>query len=262
MKKIFYFFIGYLLLVGTNTWAQEPEQKYQFVNIKESVSNIGTYTIIQDHYGFIWMGTNGAGLNKFDGIDYTSYKNKLNDSTSISNNTIYSSYKDHKNRLWFGTDVGLNLYDHKKDKFKRISLSEFKGSRTHVSVRSLVGDNNGNLFVGTFEFGLFKINLETFKVEKIISQQPNTHGAITIHSLQSSSNGKIYAATDRGLKEFDAKTNTLKVSKFNTKNGKESILQSIQYILINNNNLWVGTISNGLFKINKINNEENQFIKI
>ena len=75
MKTVFYFFIGYLFLAVNITWSQEPEQKYQFVNIKENVSKIGTRTIIQDHYGFIWMGTNGAGLNKFDGIDYTSYKN-------------------------------------------------------------------------------------------------------------------------------------------------------------------------------------------
>ena len=262
MKTGFYFFVGYLLLVFTSAWSQEPEQKYQFVNIKENVSKIGTRTIIQDHYGFIWMGTNGAGLNKFDGIDYTSYKNSLNDSTSINNNTVQCSFKDHKNRLWFGTDVGLNLYDHKKDKFKRISLSEFTEPGTNISIRSLAEDNNGNLFVGTFELGLFKINLESFKVEKILSQEPNISTPITIHSLQSDADGKIYAGTDRGLKEFDAKTNTLKLSKFNTKKGMESILQSIQYILIANNNLWVGTISNGLFKINKINNEENQFIKI
>jgi signal transduction histidine kinase/ligand-binding sensor domain-containing protein/DNA-binding response OmpR family regulator len=262
MKKIFYFFISYSLLIVTNTWSQEPGPKYQFVNIKENISKIGTHTIIQDHYGFIWMGTNGAGLNKFDGIDYTSYKNSLNDSTSISNNTIQCSFKDHKNRLWFGTDVDLNLYDHKKDKFKRISLSEFTAHGTNVSIRSFAEDNNGNLFVGTLELGLFKINLENFKVEKILSQEPNTHELITIHSLQSGSNGKIYAGTDKGLKEFDAKTNTLKLSKFNTKKGIESIHQSIQNLLIANNNLWVGTVSNGLFKIDKINNKEDHIIKI
>ena len=74
MKTFFYLFVGYWFLVGTNFWAQESEQKYQFVNIKEIVSKIGVNTIIQDHYGFIWMGTNGGGINKFDGINYTSYK--------------------------------------------------------------------------------------------------------------------------------------------------------------------------------------------
>jgi signal transduction histidine kinase/ligand-binding sensor domain-containing protein/DNA-binding response OmpR family regulator len=248
-----------LFLVSTSSWSQETKQKYQFVNIKENVSKIGAYTIIQDHYGFIWMGTNGAGLNRFDGINYTSYKNKLNDATSLSNNNIYCSYKDHKNRLWFGTEMGLNLYDHKKDRFKRISFSEFGDHGANIAIRSLTEDNKGNLFVGTFELGLFKMNLDNFKVEKIVSQDPNTHGPITIISLRSGSNGKVYAGTDRGLKEFDTQTNTLKFSKFKTKKGIESIYQPIQSLLIANNNLWVGTTNDGLFKINKISNKENEF---
>ncbi|MEZ7499214.1 two-component regulator propeller domain-containing protein [Flavobacterium sp. Arc3] len=262
MKKIFYFFVGYLFLVGTSTWSQEPEQKYQFVTIKAIVSKIGVNTIIQDHYGFIWMGTNGGGLNRFDGINYTSYTKSLDDSNSLSNNTIHCSYKDTKNRLWFGSDGGLNLYNREKDQFKRISLSEFKVSKTKVSVRSLMGDHNGNLFVGTFELGLFKINLATFKVEKIVSQEHHNATPLTIHSLQSDSNGKIYAGTDKGLKEFDPKTNSLKFSKFKTEEGIEIINDPIQKLLIANNNLWVGTMSTGLFKINSINNKKNQLVTI
>ena len=262
MKTVFYFFVGYLFLLGTSTWAQEPEQKYQFVNIKEIVSKIGVNTIIQDHYGFIWMSTNGGGVNRFDGINYTSYKNSFNDSTSISNNTIHCSYKDHKNRLWFGTNEGLNVYNREKDQFIRISLSEFKESKTNVSVRSLNGDGNGNLFIGTFELGLFKLDLANFKVEKILSQEPNISTPITIHSLQSDSNGKIYAGTDKGLKEFDAKTNALKFSEFKTEEGIETINNPIQKLLIANNNLWVGTVSTGLFKINNVNDEKNQLITI
>jgi signal transduction histidine kinase/ligand-binding sensor domain-containing protein/DNA-binding response OmpR family regulator len=262
MKTIFYFLVSYLLLVGTSTRSQEAEQKYQFVNVKAIVSKIGVNTIIQDQYGFIWMGTNGGGLNRFDGINYISYKNSLDDSTSLSNNTIHCSYKDNQNRLWFGTDGGLNLYNREKNQFKRISLSEYKGSKTTISVRSLMGDHNGHLFVGTFELGLFKIDLATFKVEKIVSQEHNVSAPLTIHSLQSASNGKLYAGTDKGLKEFDAKTNTLKFSKFKTEEGIAVINDPIQKLLIANNNLWVGTMSTGLFKINSVNSKKNQLVKI
>ena len=167
MKKIFYFFICGLSLFCNTIWSQVPTQKYPFVNIKGGVSKIGVESIIQDHYGFMWMGTNGAGLNKFDGIDYTSYQHKLNDSTSLSSNTIYCSYLDTHKRLWFGTDYGLNLYDRKNDRFERILLSQFKKNKPNISIRSLTGDNNGNLFIGTFELGLFKLDLDSFKIEKI-----------------------------------------------------------------------------------------------
>lgn len=262
MKTFFYLFVGYWFLVGTNFWAQESEQKYQFVNIKEIVSKIGVNTIIQDHYGFIWMGTNGGGINKFDGINYTSYKNSLADTTSVSNNIIHCSYKDHKNRLWFGTNGGLNLYNRKKNQFTRISLSDFKENKTNISVRSLMGDGKGNLFIGTFELGLFKLNLANFKVEKIKNQELTISTPITIHSLQADSNGKIYAGTGKGLKEFDIKTNTLKFSKFKTEKGVETINDPIQKLLITNNNLWVGTISSGLFEINNVTGQKNLLNRI
>ena len=149
MRMLFYFFFCFLWLLPIDSSSQESSKKYQFVNIKESVSKIGANSIIQDKYGFIWLSTDGAGLKKFDGTDYTTYKKELNDSTSLSNNTVYCSYSDSKNRLWFGTDVGLNLYDRDNDKFKRISLSKFKENRTNVSVRSLIEDTNGNGCGGT-----------------------------------------------------------------------------------------------------------------
>jgi len=66
MRTFFYFFVGFFALAATHTWSQEVEQKYQFVNINEISSKIGVNTIIQDQYGFIWMGTNAGGLNKFE----------------------------------------------------------------------------------------------------------------------------------------------------------------------------------------------------
>jgi len=96
MSACLYFFVGFFTLSTTNILAQEAEQKYQFVNINKIASKIGVNTIIQDQYGFIWMGTNAGGLNKFDGINSTSYKHVERDSTSLSNNGIHSAYRDHK----------------------------------------------------------------------------------------------------------------------------------------------------------------------
>jgi signal transduction histidine kinase/DNA-binding response OmpR family regulator/streptogramin lyase len=244
-----FFLVCCLVLFSLAIWSQKPIVKYRFVNIKESISQIGVQTIIQDHYGFVWLGTSGAGLNKFDGTDYKIFKFKPNDPTSLSNNTINCSYIDNKNRLWFGTDEGLNLYDYKNDCFKRILLSEFKKNKVKVLVKSLIGDHKGNLFIGTLELGLFKMNLNNFKLEKISCQESNLTSTITINALKVNSQGKVYAGTDRGLKEFDAKTNTLKRSVFKNKEGVRSINDPIQCLLIEKNNIWIGTMPSGLFKI-------------
>nr|WP_314896547.1 two-component regulator propeller domain-containing protein [uncultured Flavobacterium sp.] len=260
MKK--FFFVCCLVLFSIAIWSQKPIEKYRFVNIKESISQIGVHTIIQDHYGFIWLGTGGAGLNKFDGSDYKTYKFKPNDPTSLSNNTINCSYLDNKNRLWFGTDEGLNLYDYKNDCFKRILLSEFKKNKINVLVKSLIGDNKGNLFIGTLELGLFKMDLNNFKVEKISCQESNLTSTITINALQVDSKGKVYAGTDRGLKEFDTKTNSLRRSVFKNKEGVKSINDPIQCLLIEKNNIWIGTMSTGLFKIKNNDNSKDHLFEI
>ncbi|MFV5698404.1 two-component regulator propeller domain-containing protein [Flavobacterium sp. ZT3R17] len=252
----------YLVLLSIASWSQKPIEKYRFVNIKENISQLGVHTIIQDHYGFIWLGTSGAGLNKFDGSDYKTYKFKPNDPTSLSNNIINCSYLDNMNRLWFGTDEGLNLYDYKNDCFKRILLSEFKKNKRNILVKSLIGDKKGNLFIGTVELGLFKMDLNNFKVEKILCQESNLTSTITINALQVDVKGKVYAGTDRGLKEFDAKTNTLKRSVFKNKEGLKSINDPIQCLLIEKNNIWIGTVSTGLFKIKSNDNSKDHLLEI
>ena len=49
--------------------------------------------IVQDKYGFIWIGTS-YGLNRFDGISVKTYFSKARDSGAISNNLIQSRYVD------------------------------------------------------------------------------------------------------------------------------------------------------------------------
>ncbi|WP_406685169.1 response regulator [Seonamhaeicola sp. MEBiC1930] len=255
MKKLSYFFCYYFFLISLTFYAQKPRKDFEFFNVKKNISNIGICTITQDQYGFIWIGTNGSGLSKFDGIDYTTYKHHLKDSTSLSSSLIFCSYIDKNNNLWFGTEEGLNLYDREKDCFKRIPIKELTTKKSNVSIRSFQGDNNGNLFIGTYSQGLFILNLNTLNVTKVDSQDFNPDNPLEIHSLKSDKNGTIYAGTNRGLKEYDEKTNSLKLSLIRTVEGVKIIKDPIQSLYYDNNeNLWVGTVSNGIYKISELKN--------
>jgi signal transduction histidine kinase/ligand-binding sensor domain-containing protein/DNA-binding response OmpR family regulator len=230
----------FCFLIVTSSRAQDINSEFDFVNIKEGVSKIGVSTIIQDHYGFIWLGTNGVGLNRFDGIDYVSYKHSLNDTNSISSNLIYSTCLDKYNRLWIGTEEGVSLYDRDLDHFKQIPIYEntFEEARI-LSIRSLFSDNN-NLFIGTFGAGLFKLNLSSFKVERVLC--PNVNSSLTVNSIQSNSEGKIFVGTNQGLLVYNHDLNELKypdVIPF--------IKASVHTIYIDSHdNLWVGTEKFGL----------------
>lgn len=208
MKHIKSVIIIYLLTACTSIFSQEIDTNFNFVNIKESVSKIGVSTIIQDHYGFIWMGTNGVGLNRFDGIDYVTYKHALKDSTSISSSLIHASYLDKQNRLWFGTEEGVSLYNRDLDYFKRIPVyDKNSNNKQNFSIRSLQGDNQNNLFIGTFGAGMFKLNLDDFSLEKIFNAVSIDDSFLTITSIKSNSKGDILVATNRGLLIYDALLN-------------------------------------------------------
>ncbi|SDW70080.1 Signal transduction histidine kinase [Lutibacter oricola] len=236
----------------SSLYAQETVEDLNFVNIKDGVSNIAISTIIQDQYGFIWMGTNGVGLNRFDGIDYSVYKHVVNDSTSISSSLVFCSYIDSKKRLWIGTEDGLNLYDRDLDQFKQVQfLTTSTNNSSSVSVGSIIEDVAGDLLIGTYEQGLYKLSTEALKPSKIPFLVKNEDVQfINVNSLQKASNGKIYAGTSLGLKEYDSTTGTLKSTIFNGKNGFETVNDAIETLLIDEQqNYWIGTLTNGVFKI-------------
>src|SRR5665648_727642 len=88
----------------------EEEVRFSKIDMETGLSNNSALCIIQDHDGFIWIGTRD-GLNRFDGIDNTIYKHKFDDSLSISNNQVNCIFEASNNELWIGTANGLNKLD-------------------------------------------------------------------------------------------------------------------------------------------------------
>jgi signal transduction histidine kinase/ligand-binding sensor domain-containing protein/DNA-binding response OmpR family regulator len=223
--------------------AQNKAQNFNFERIKDGISKVGIYTIIQDNNGFIWMGTNGTGLYKFDGIDYTSYKFKQEDTTSISSNLVFSSFLDKNNNLWIGTEDGLNLYDRDLDQFKKISVGELKD--VNISVLSIL-EYNEILYIGTRNYGLFGLNLKTRKVKRILTKDG---GVPSINSIKVNKNGTVFLGTSLGLKEVDIANSQIIKPKSLAVISSTIFEIPIQYMLVDaENNLLVGSYGNGIYK--------------
>ncbi|AUP81186.1 hybrid sensor histidine kinase/response regulator transcription factor [Flavivirga eckloniae] len=260
MKNIIYFVIYYVLLSPLFIWSQEPNQEFRFVNIKDGIPKTGVSNIIQDHYGFIWIGTTGTGLYKFDGINYTVYKYGLRDTTSLSSSRIECTYLDSKNRLWIGTENGLNLYNRELDQFKRITVDDMP--LNNAFILSLEEDSLNNLLIGTHGQGLYKLDLETFNIERVLSSTFENRLQIYINNIQHSKQGKTFVGTNFGLKEIDFVNNKLIQTRLFL-NDKKSINTHIETQLIDsNNNLWVGTKDKGLFKCTLSDDANNNVIAV
>jgi hypothetical protein len=239
----------FFLFITANLFSQNSFENYQFLTIKEGISKRAVSSISQDQYGFMWFGTDGAGLYKYDGVNYTNYEFDWKNKNAINSNLIYATYIDSYNRLWVGTEEGLCLYNRNLNKFENIELKNayLIGYKYPISVKSIIQDNTGNLLIGTYAHGLFKLNLKSLKVETV-KWNTTLNSNSKINCFVKNKKGILYLGTDLGVIEYDSRSNKVKQATWGAK--KIKVSNSIESLYIDaNQNVWVGTLSSGLLKI-------------
>lgn len=119
--------------------------------------------IVQDKYGFIWVGTN-YGLNRFDGYTFTSYLCNPNDPTTIQDNGIVKILPYDKESMYVGTNNGLYRYSYSNNSFEQISIP---GRTEKIRVSELLEDKQHNILIGTSGYGVFKLDVKTGSIIKL-----------------------------------------------------------------------------------------------
>lgn len=115
---------------------------YESISTSKGLSQGYIWDILQDKDGFLWFSTK-AGLNRYDGYQFTVYAYNAYDSLSISSNYTLHLYEDSKDRIWIGTDDnGINVFNKKTEQFYRIlhnpaDPSSLSGSRVNHQLTEL-----------------------------------------------------------------------------------------------------------------------------
>ncbi len=135
----------------------DTKARFQWYNMDPSrtdaLSNATTYTLCQDRFGQVWIGT-------YDGLSqyveensrefFINYRNKMADSTSLSENLVNVLHCDSKGRLWAGTMRGLN-YLHQTKPGVRATVQNFgvQNEFPNDFIHSIEEDEQGRLWLGT-----------------------------------------------------------------------------------------------------------------
>ncbi len=111
-------------------------------------------SVVEDQQGNLWLGTDGFGILKYDGANFTRYT--TND--GLCNNTIHELKVDSKGNLWIGTFYGgVSLFDGKK--FRNFTQ---EGKVKGEEVSAFFEDISGNIWFASENNGVYKYDGEIF----------------------------------------------------------------------------------------------------
>jgi len=145
MRKILLVIIG--CLFGTIASTQEQQPFFYQIFADNGLSSDKTTRVIQDHQGFVWIGTE-EGLNRIgDYFQIEKFRFDRNDSSSLSEDYITALYVDSRNRFWVGTRNGLNLYQRETKSFLRVSTIHSDGHEHGIHINDILEDENRDLWV-------------------------------------------------------------------------------------------------------------------
>ncbi len=144
--------VGIALLLCCVAPRQATGQIVSFNQITQThgLRNGNVRTIVKDHQGFVWIGTED-GLHRYDGYSMKIYRKDEHDTTSISSNFILCLYEDSEKNLWIGTlDGSLCLYNRAKDNFIRFKYQIAQhDSRIDDGILAIYENHRKQLFIGS-----------------------------------------------------------------------------------------------------------------
>jgi signal transduction histidine kinase/ligand-binding sensor domain-containing protein len=256
MKAFFLAVVNVMLLFpSTNVLGQQ----YFFTNytVDDGLSYNEVHCMIKDHDGYLWVGTN-AGLNRFDGYNFTVYKSIASDSTTIPSNVVRSLCLDHSGTLWVSTARGICTYDKNKNSFKGVSVRG-QDSLENMMYESFIlfEDTKKNMWAGTGAFGLLKYNPATGYFNPVLQRLPVFEKDL-VNSISEEKDGSLWMTSYHHLLHFDPRNSSFKEYENKISGyGRSFTFQALKVFpdSTDGNLLFITTWGNGLVRFNKRNAE-------
>ena len=136
---------------------------------------------------------------------------RIGNQQGLSQSTVIKIFQDKKGFIWFATRDGLNKYDGYNFTVYRHIFNN-PNSISSSNITSISEDNNENLWVGTADGGINKMERETGKfVHFKQTDSRNDISKLNISSIIVTKENQIYATTyGAGLLQIDGKSNAIK----------------------------------------------------
>lgn len=251
-------FLSALILFGSlaiksNGWAQKQNAVLDEVSLN-GITNTFITAIFQDSKGYMWLGTI-AGLNRYDGYNFTNYRSFMNDSTSLSSPQVNCMVELKDKRVLVGTSKGLSIYSQASNSFKRVFVPGNAKEESYLlrqRIRCLFTTRDGQILCGTSS-GVYVFNELNNTLLPLMYGKETYLNNWVVQSIMQDRGGAIWfgAKKQQGdeviFRVFKLNLNTLSQKELVVSNGGSSGHLGISEDYLGN--IWVST-DDGLVSIN------------
>jgi len=150
--------------------------------VQEGLPQSQVFEVLQDHAGYLWLGTQGGGISRLDGVSFETVSTR----DGLPSNFVFSLLQDREKQLWVGTKSGLAVCQNTE-----VRWSE-KSNRTIYSIAEW---NDSTLYLGT-QSGLMQFDKRGRQTQKL-NLDPFLD-ASRVYDIQRIENA-YWLATSRGL---------------------------------------------------------------
>ncbi|HOO85986.1 MAG TPA: two-component regulator propeller domain-containing protein, partial [Prolixibacteraceae bacterium] len=228
---------------------------------KRTNSNVNV--IFCDNEGDIWIGMTKAEVFMIDPqTDQISYHGLLREQAGFKQvGSIMGIGQLADSTVLFAT-WNSNLFELNKQQHTQIQLRHTPAFFNYASLTDLAIDNDNNIWLGTWENGLFKLCPSSSQLCYFV-YDANKPGSIVSNAINSlhfdKQNNKLWiGTTNNGLSML-----SLQPKMFSTLNAdisSENAINVYSIIKDQNENLWIGTRGNGLWMVNPTTGETRNYL--
>jgi len=149
-------------------------------------------SLLSDSRGRLWVGTNAAGLVRYDAA-HDRFEPALGPGQSLTSDSVYAMAEDGRGGLWIGTGGGLDWLDIDRGSVQASNASALARSLPGGAVRALLRGPEGTLWAGT-DRGLYRRDPGAARFVPV-ALPTSEHDTPIVRRLASDGSGRIWVGT-------------------------------------------------------------------
>jgi ligand-binding sensor domain-containing protein/serine phosphatase RsbU (regulator of sigma subunit) len=227
--------------------------KFRTLNNNNGLTGNKVLCLLEDHQHFIWAGTDDGGLNRITEVSIDSFSIKcFEEKQGLGSNSVFDLFEDKDQDLWIATmNGGLNIL---KISGNSAEIKVISGESNIPSdlLLSVAGDAKGNVWIGSYDAGAFRMKLSDKNTDRIEYEQYNTAKGLNSNSVWDvtvSGDGNVWLGTmDKGISRLSAGKGAAQSADVSSYTVDQGLSGNQIYCIFQDreNNIWIGTNGDGV----------------